>query len=301
LTQKPGGSTFQTLARREKRPLRTRGRSGTAADLQERYAIRRTPWRGLRGGRKQWHGQSAAAPAPSFLSPLGAARGGKAQRLFERVAEPTGSQNVAWLPTPAQGGGSPAAQRPCERGCPDRSADRCADWCTDPSVRARACGGLDTAEAPPRRRASWRSRGRRSARATTRPCRLSAVQTGLLTAARPDVSGKPLGREPRPAAAALRLRLAAPARTARSGGDTHAPGLPPTGCPHGLGKRGRTDSRTAAIRGAWAGCLLEKHREATRRVRRLWRGSRRPCGGRGVVSHGGARSKRDGESPRTVR
>ncbi len=90
-------------------------------------------------------------------------------------------------------------------------------------------------------------------------------------------------------------------RAARSGCDTHAPGLPPTGCPHGLGKRVRTDSRTAAISGAWAGCLLGKHREATRRARRLWRGSRRPCGGRGVVSHCGARSKRDGENPRTVR
>ena len=40
--------------------------------------------------------------------------------------------------SPAQGGGSPAAQRPCERGCTDRSADRCADWRTDPSVRVES-------------------------------------------------------------------------------------------------------------------------------------------------------------------
>ena len=46
LTQEPCGITFQTLARREERPQRTSGRSGTAADLQERSAIRRAPVRG---------------------------------------------------------------------------------------------------------------------------------------------------------------------------------------------------------------------------------------------------------------
>src|SRR4030095_8003720 len=100
---------------------------------------------------------------------------------------------------------------------------------------------------------------------------LSAVETGLLTAARPEVSGTLLGRKPRPPTAAR-----------------------PTGCPHGLGKRGRTDSRTAAIRGAWAGCLLGKHREARRRARRLWRRPPRPCRGRGIVLRGGARSTCDG-------
>src|SRR5262245_37049420 len=49
------------------------------------------------------------------------------------------------------------------------------------------------------------------ARAPTRPCRLSAGETGLLTAARPEVAGTPCGRTPRPPT------------TAR-----------PTGCPHGL-------------------------------------------------------------------
>ena len=43
LTQAPCGITVQTLTRREERPQRTRGRSGTAADLQERSAIRRAP------------------------------------------------------------------------------------------------------------------------------------------------------------------------------------------------------------------------------------------------------------------
>ena len=71
LTQKPGGITFQTHARREDRQRKTRGRSGTAADLQERSAIRVAPERGVRGGRHPRHGQSAAAPVPSLLSPLG--------------------------------------------------------------------------------------------------------------------------------------------------------------------------------------------------------------------------------------
>jgi hypothetical protein len=260
--------------------------------------------RGFGGEQNQRHGQSTAAPVPSVCAPWGAARGGKAQRLFERVAEPTGGRKQSPGST-AQGGGSPAAQRPFERGCTDRSADRCADWHTCSTTRARASGGLDAAEAWRRQCIAWRSRRRRwrglLARATARPCRLNAVQTRPLPAARLGIPGTPLGCKPRLPATARRWRPAAPARAARSGGDTHAPGLPPTGCPHGLGKRGRTDSRTAAIRGAWAGCLLGKHREATRRARRLWRGSRRPCGGRGVVSHCGARSKRDGESPRTVR
>jgi hypothetical protein len=65
--------------------------------------MRSTPWRGLRGGRNQRHGQSAAAPVPSFVSPSGAARRGKAQRLFERVAAPMGGRNVAWQPSVRRG------------------------------------------------------------------------------------------------------------------------------------------------------------------------------------------------------
>ena len=170
--------------------------------------------------------------------------------------------------SPAVRGGSPAAQRPCERGCTDRSADRCADWCTDPSVRARAFNGPDAAEASPRRWASWRSRGRwrrrPSARATERPYRLSAVENGLLTAARPEVSGTPLGRESRPPATARRQRRAAPARGAlrrslgrpRRLGPRRQQGVLLRSCPHALGKKGRTGGRTPAIRGPSASCLL---------------------------------------------
>ena len=42
--------------------------------------------------------------------------------------------------SPAQGGGSAAAQCPCERGCTDRSADRCADRHTSMPAHARAFG-----------------------------------------------------------------------------------------------------------------------------------------------------------------
>ena len=88
--------------------------------------------------------------------------------------------------------------------CTDRSAGGCADWRTFSTTRARACGGLDAAEAAPQRCVSGRSRGRRwrgpSARATERPCRLSAVPAGLLTAARPSVPGKQRVCEPRPPA-----------------------------------------------------------------------------------------------------
>jgi len=40
---------------------------------------------------------------------LGADRGGKAQRPFERVAEPTGGQNIAWPPSARRGQSSRAA------------------------------------------------------------------------------------------------------------------------------------------------------------------------------------------------
>jgi hypothetical protein len=71
--------------------------------------------------------------------------------------------------------------------CTDLSAGGRADERTWVTTRARAFRGPDAATAVPRRRASWRSRGRRwrgpAARATARPCRLSAVPAALLTAA----------------------------------------------------------------------------------------------------------------------
>jgi len=49
----------------------------------------------------------------------------------------------------------------CIRRCIDRFAGGCADRHTCSTTRAQACGGLDTAEALPRRCVRWRSRGRR--------------------------------------------------------------------------------------------------------------------------------------------
>ena len=103
LTQESYGSTFPTLARREESPQRTRGRSGTAADLQERYAICRAPKRRRRGGGYPRHGQSAASPVPSVCAPWGRIGEGKAPPPFERAAEPTGGQNVAWQPSSPRG------------------------------------------------------------------------------------------------------------------------------------------------------------------------------------------------------
>jgi hypothetical protein len=205
--------------------------------------------------------------------------------------------------SPAMRGGNPAVRMHSR--CTDRSAGGCADWHTLVTTRARAFRGPDAAEASPRRWASWRSRGRwwrgPAARATTRPCRLSAVETSLLTVARPDVSGKSLGREPQPphhtSPAAGSAGEGSPAPLP---GQTAAAGTP-TSCAHVPGKTVRSGERMAAVRRAWVGCRLGKHREATSGARRPWRGSRRPCGSGGVVSHGGARSKRDGQSPRTVR
>src|SRR5439155_11247805 len=125
-------------------------------------------------------GQSAAAPVPSFLSPLG----GELVR-----------QGAASVRARCRADGGPerrlAAQRPAgavqrRRGisrCTDQSAGGCADWHTEANTRARAWDGLDAAEAAPWRCASWRSRARRwreaAARATARAYRLSAVSSGL--------------------------------------------------------------------------------------------------------------------------
>src|SRR5216683_5352842 len=103
--------------------------------------------------------------------------------------------------------------------CTDRSAGGCADWHTSSTIRARA---TVVGWTPRRHRLGGAHNGAAVddggvglvARSTARPCRLSAVPAGPLTAARPGVPGKPLGREPRPLATALRQRLAAPARAA---------------------------------------------------------------------------------------
>src|SRR5437764_6421549 len=55
------------------------------------------------GERNQQHGRSAAAPVPTAVPPRGADGRGKSQRLFARVAEPTGGKNVAWQPSGLRG------------------------------------------------------------------------------------------------------------------------------------------------------------------------------------------------------
>ena len=62
--------------------------------------------------------------AGAFLrAPWGADREGKAQRLFERVAAPTGGRNMAWQPSGLRG----LSRWRRISGCTDRSAGGCAD------------------------------------------------------------------------------------------------------------------------------------------------------------------------------
>jgi len=85
-----------------------------------------SPLRGFGGDRNQRHGQSAAAPVPSLLSPLGG-QIGEARRSLCSSALPSRWGAGTAPGSPAVRGGSPAAQRPFERGCTDRSAGGCAD------------------------------------------------------------------------------------------------------------------------------------------------------------------------------
>ena len=166
---------------------------------------------------------------------------------------------------------------------------------TDPK-RARAWGGLNAAEAAPRRRGRWRSRGRRwrgpSARATERPCCLSAVPDP----ARRGALGTPLGRAPRPPATALRQRLAAPARAPqvpqaprrydrpaahrqhpRCPGLTYALYLPPVR--HGF-QHHTCLPRSAAWRASWCHCCCpgaSASRAKTSSLTSLTQSQRQPC------------------------
>jgi hypothetical protein len=68
------------------------------------YIQERSDWQSPRAGvRGREESMARAKPVPSFLAPRGAARGGKAQPLFERVAEPMGGRNAAWQPSRARG------------------------------------------------------------------------------------------------------------------------------------------------------------------------------------------------------
>jgi hypothetical protein len=254
------------------------GRSGTAAYLQE---------------------QSERPPPRGGWGVIGISRTGRAQRrrclpavsLGGRSGEARRSVCSSALPSrrgPERGlaaqrlAGAVRRRRGISR-CTDRSAGGCADRRTFTTVCARAWGGVEAAEASPRRRVRWRSCGRRwrgpSARATARPCRLSAVPAGPLTAARPDVSGKPLGCEPQPRATSASPAAGSagegspvplPGQTPAAGTE-QALGLAPTSCPHALGKTAHIGGRTAAAQAAWAACLSGKHHRG-KRIQ-----GRRPC------------------------
>ena len=81
-------------------------RCGIAADLQER---------------RDWQNLRAGVVGAREISGTGRAQRRRCSRCAPRWGARTSPDS------PAQGGGSPAAQCPCERGCTDRSADRCAD------------------------------------------------------------------------------------------------------------------------------------------------------------------------------
>jgi len=138
----------------------------------------------MRGGRNPRHGQSAAAPVLTTV-PLGdesvQARRSRCASALPRRREPA-------CRLAAQRCAGAVQRRRCLSHCTDRSTGGCAARRTLVTIRVRALRGPDAAEASPRRRVSWRSRGRwwrgPSARATERPCRLSAVPAGPLTPVR---------------------------------------------------------------------------------------------------------------------
>src|SRR5260370_10151060 len=70
------------------------GRSGDAAYLQERQRSAE-PLEGAEGWQEAVARAERSGAGAFRMAPWGAARGGKAQRLFERVAEPTGGRHVA--------------------------------------------------------------------------------------------------------------------------------------------------------------------------------------------------------------
>jgi hypothetical protein len=109
LTQEPCGITFQTLVRREERPQRASGRSGTAAYLRERSAIRRAPEGGCGVAGISGTGRAQRRRCLPCAPPGGRIGEGKAQPLFERVAAPTGGRNNAWQPSSPRGQSSRAA------------------------------------------------------------------------------------------------------------------------------------------------------------------------------------------------
>jgi hypothetical protein len=94
LTQESCGSTLRSLARREK--TRRGTTAGAAKPLTSRSGKRSAePLEGVWGREESAARAERSGAGADRCVPRGADRGGKAQRLFERVAEPTGGRNVA--------------------------------------------------------------------------------------------------------------------------------------------------------------------------------------------------------------
>ena len=80
------------------------GQSKTKRPTARSEAIGRAPsTRGMGGERKQWHGQSAAAPVPSFVSPLGGMEVKQGAASVRARCRADGGPDVAWQPSRARG------------------------------------------------------------------------------------------------------------------------------------------------------------------------------------------------------
>ena len=163
-------------------------------------------------------------------------RSGKARRSSGSSALPSLRGAGTSPGSPAVRGGSPAVQRPLERGCTDRSAGGCADRYTAATIRARAtaAGHRRPARglAAPHKAGAARRRRRISRRAAR------SADCGADCPPAPD-------RASAPAAACSNavwcMRCTMPRR--RRGRERGANAA--AGCPQSLGKTGRTGVRTA--------------------------------------------------------
>jgi hypothetical protein len=99
-----------------------------------------SPSRGERGWQDPVARAERSGAGAFLLEPLGG-YGDKARRSIRSSALPSRQGAGTWPGSPVAGGGSPAAQRPFERGCTDRSAGGCADWYIISTGRAQAWPG----------------------------------------------------------------------------------------------------------------------------------------------------------------
>jgi hypothetical protein len=132
------------------------GRSGTAADLQERSDWRSPLTRGTGGDRKSWHGQSAAAPVLTAV-PLGG-RIEEARRSVCSSALPSRRGAGTWPGSPAGSGSSPAGapSQPLHgpvRGRLHRQVDRWLSWKSGCRVEPPGCAVTE-------QRCAWHQRMR---------------------------------------------------------------------------------------------------------------------------------------------